>query len=347
MERARAKEGRGMRTLALVIAAALLTVSVGTLVAPVEAAAPPTPSYSVTVFEVTLPNATAPAFSPNPVLIPEVPIILNLTFLNNDNTSSTAQYNVTVDNTTGVPVVWTGPLSAGQSATVRLTISSMDNVTYLGTSFRPSLTTSGGIAFYDALHPAATGEIDLAGGGGLPYLHTIVYGNTINGQPRFENPIITLPEVPIILNVTFLNNQTVASLVAHTFTIADSKGAVEIDSGLMAPQQSVSLQFTVNSLTNITYKGVSFVPQAPANGTAAIQFYCIPHQSLGMLGMIVVGSFTPPVVVPQKGVLLRAYWIGMIGIAAMLVWIGISYFVIKSSSPHFKDHSEHLRKGLP
>jgi len=49
----------------------------------------------------------------------------------------------------------------------------------------------------------------------------------------------------------------------------------------------------------------------------------------------------------EKGILLRAYWIGIIGIAATLLWTIISYFVIKTSSRHFRDHSEHARRGGP
>jgi len=49
----------------------------------------------------------------------------------------------------------------------------------------------------------------------------------------------------------------------------------------------------------------------------------------------------------EKGILLRAYWIGIIGIAATLLWVIISYFLIKSSSRHHTDHREHVRKGLP
>jgi hypothetical protein len=64
-----------------------------------------------------------------------------------------------------------------------------------------------------------------------------------------------------------------------------------------------------------------------------------------MVGQIALASLPAPT--PEKGILLRAYWIGIIGIAVTLVWVGIAYYVIKSSSGHFKDHSEHVRKGLP
>ena len=65
-----------------------------------------------------------------------------------------------------------------------------------------------------------------------------------------------------------------------------------------------------------------------------------------MVGNIVVGG-TTTAAAPEIGVFLRAYWIGLIGLAAMLVWTGIAYFIIKSSSRHLRDHHDHIRRGLP
>jgi hypothetical protein len=65
-----------------------------------------------------------------------------------------------------------------------------------------------------------------------------------------------------------------------------------------------------------------------------------------MVGNLVVGGVSAPES-PEIGVFLRAYWIGLIGLAAMLVWTGITYFIIKGSSRHLRDHHDHIRKGLP
>ena len=97
-----------------------------------------------------------------------------------------------------------------------------------------------------------------------------------------------------------------------------------------------------NGLTNITYNGASFTPESSGQG---IRWYCVPHRAAGMVGEILLAGVTAPT--PEKGILIRAYWIGIIGIAATLLWTIISYFIIKSSSRHFKDHHEHVRKGLP
>ena len=100
---------------------------------------------------------------------------------------------------------------------------------------------------------------------------------------------------------------------------------------------------TLSGVAAAPYNGTQFTPQpSPAGG---ILFYCIPHQTAGMVGRIALAGLAPPPV--EKGILLRAYWIGLIGIAVTLLWVVISYYIIKSSSRHFKDHAEHVRRGLP
>ena len=103
------------------------------------------------------------------------------------------------------------------------------------------------------------------------------------------------------------------------------------------------VQKNVVTMTQILLtNGTRFAPEAGSNG---ILFFCIPHRGAGMTGQIVLASVPPAAA--EKGILLRAYWIGIIGIAVTLAWTGITYFVIKSSSRHFVDHAEHVRKGLP
>src|SRR3989454_6722880 len=175
-----------------------------------------------------------------------------------------------------------------------------------------------------------------------PKLYVTV-GVDQGGATRFLPATIIIPQVNITLNITFVNNYTVGVGMVHTFTIDNSdRSAQEISAGNVNPGQNVSIEFHINSLTNITYNGTSFTPESSGQG---IRWYCIPHRGAGMTGEILLAGLTAPT--PEKGILIRAYWIGIIGIAATLAWTIISYFLIKSSSPHFKDHSEHLRKGLP
>jgi plastocyanin len=171
---------------------------------------------------------------------------------------------------------------------------------------------------------------------GLPVL-----GETVGGRQVFAPNQILLPQVPIRLEVMFHNNDTGA--MQHTFTINDENGTEKISTGPLNPGQNATVNFTILSLTRILFNGTQFTPEAAGGG---ILFYCIPHRGAGMTGQIVLSTSLSPGT-PEKGILLRAYWIGIIGIGATLVWVGISYFVIKSSSRHFRDHREHVRKGLP
>ncbi len=181
-----------------------------------------------------------------------------------------------------------------------------------------------------------------------------VIGQTVGTKYLFSPAVILIPSVPITLNITFYNNQSTASGVQHTFTLNDNKGNPVINTGLVNPQTNVTVVFTINSMTNVTFSNStltnrSFQPGPPPSGTdnGTIQWYCIPHVALGMVGTIMLATAVPAAATGQKGVFLRAYWIGIIGIVSMIVWIGISYFVIKSYSPHFRDNKAHVRKGLP
>jgi plastocyanin len=174
----------------------------------------------------------------------------------------------------------------------------------------------------------------------LPRFALTILGETSGSKQQFSPTLIAVSVVPIDLSVTFHNNDT----MGHSFTIDDVNQTHRIDTGTLAPGKTKFLNFTVLSLTRIMYNGTSFTPEVSPQG--GILFYCIPHRTAGMTGRIALAgvSTSQPT---EKGILLRAYWIGIIGIAATLLWTIISYFVIKSSSRHFRDHSEHVRKGGP
>ena len=172
----------------------------------------------------------------------------------------------------------------------------------------------------------------------IPSLSLFVDGETIAARQVFAPSLILVPQVPIELIVTFHNNDT----ITHTFTINDENDTVRISTGIVDPGVNVTLNFTLLSMKRILFNGTEFTPEAAGTG---IRYYCIPHRVAGMVGGIDLATAQQPA--QEKGILLRAYWIGIIGIAATLVWIGISYFLIKSSSRHFTDHREHVRKGLP
>src|SRR5438128_10311134 len=178
-----------------------------------------------------------------------------------------------------------------------------------------------------------------------PKLYVTV-GVDQSGATRFLPATIIIPQVNITLNITFVNNYTVGGGMVHTFSIANSDDSAivinNLTTGSVAPGANLTFEFHINSLTNITYKGVSFTPESSRQG---IRWFCIPHRNAGMTGEILLAALTAPT--PEQRILIRASCIGIIGIAATLLWTIISYFIIKSSSGHFKDHLEHVRKGLP
>jgi plastocyanin len=174
----------------------------------------------------------------------------------------------------------------------------------------------------------------------VPRYVLTIFGETNGTKQQFSQSLIAVSVVPIALNITFHNNDT----MGHSFTINDVNGTVRIDTGTIAGGQTRFLNFTVLSMTRIAYNRTSFQPEVSPPG--GILFFCTPHRTAGMTGRIAMAGVSTGTT-PEKGILLRAYWIGIIGIAAMLLWTIISYFVIKGSSRHFRDHSEHVRRGGP
>ena len=177
----------------------------------------------------------------------------------------------------------------------------------------------------------------------IPELKITILGEQNGTSYQFAPSRVILPQVPILLNITFINNQSASSTVRHTFSI-DSASAKNIISYDLLAQENVTFDIRVNSMTNITWNGTSFTPAVGPTG--GIRFYCVYHLPT-MVGELTLAGAPTTAGPEQNGIFLRAYWIGLIGIAAMLVWIGISYYIIKSSTPRFKDNRDHVRKGLP
>ncbi|MEK6838413.1 MAG: plastocyanin/azurin family copper-binding protein, partial [Candidatus Thermoplasmatota archaeon] len=174
---------------------------------------------------------------------------------------------------------------------------------------------------------------------GLPKYSVVVEAG-VGAKLVFAPARIVLPQVLVILNVTLFHNGS-AEQRSHTFTINDQQGVVRINVNLTEGQTNWT-EFIVQSAAEFTFNNKTFTAQLRGGG---IYFYCDPHEEAGMVGAIVIG--TEERAIPELGLFLRAYWIGLIGLAAMLVWIGITYFIIKSSSRHLTDHREHVRRGLP
>lgn len=177
---------------------------------------------------------------------------------------------------------------------------------------------------------------------------------TVNELPVFlpldpatgaTQPII-VPQVPTVVNLTVYSE--VGSF--HTFSIrstdADAPDPLLINIQLPfdAPSRPFSVEFTVWAADHIEFDGRNETVEVRGG---AIYYFCQPHEAAGMVGSIVIGGVQETVEPTEKGVFLRAYWIGLLGIAGTLLLIVVSYFVIKGSSRHYRDHHEHLRRGGP
>src|SRR3972149_7883012 len=125
-------EGRGMRRVVLIVATVLVLVFFASSGVPRSAAQPPVPTIAVTIFGET--NAAGrQVFEPENILIPQVPIILVVTFHNND----TIDHTFTIDDVNRTRQVNTGLLSAGENATLTFTVESMTRIVFNGTGFSP------------------------------------------------------------------------------------------------------------------------------------------------------------------------------------------------------------------
>lgn len=172
---------------------------------------------------------------------------------------------------------------------------------------------------------------------------TVVAGKYVFVGPNPDHPdTIVIPAVPAILTVTVKGVEG----TPHTFTIRSTSSSTPlVDLHLDTAGETLTTTFTVYSASQVIVGSRNETTETLNGG---IKFVCTPHEALGMVGSIVVGGVAAPTpTAPEKGVFLRAYWIGAIGMIGALVLIGAAYFVIKSSSRHFRDEREHVRRGLP
>lgn len=187
-----------------------------------------------------------------------------------------------------------------------------------------------------------------------PKLFYTLRAATVDGEPRFlptdptthETLPIIVPRVPSIVNLTV----TTEVGVFHTFSIRSTDAGaptpllINIDLPPDPPERSFTVEFTMWAADRIEVDGRNETAEVRRGG---VYFFCAPHEAAGMVGSIVIGGVQEAAQPAEKGVFLRAYWIGLLGMAGTLLLIVVSYFVIKGSSRHYRDHREHVRRGGP
>lgn len=163
---------------------------------------------------------------------------------------------------------------------------------------------------------------------------TVLANATEDGTGYLFDPnelLIGVPQrdVGILVNVTLINVDVITNANHNFTTVIDG---VFYETPLLAPGETGFVEFWINT-------------------TGEFPYWCSVglHRQLGMEGKFIVGvapTGAGPEAVEQ-GLPLRAYWIGLIGIFAMIAVIIVAYFAIKYESRHHMDEREHRRRGLP
>jgi len=183
-----------------------------------------------------------------------------------------------------------------------------------------------------------------------PRLYVTLVATSVGGNPRFTpqtadgQTVIIVPQVPVVVNITLIFDDT----FDHTFTIRSTEASdnlISVDLPVSTGRgNSKTVEFTIVKQGQILFGSRNETVETVGG---RIKFFCIPHEAAGMVGYIAIGGAAEAAEPPEKGVFLRAYWIGLLGFAGTLLLVGISYFVIKGSSRHYRDHHEHIRRGGP
>ncbi|MFQ5986487.1 MAG: hypothetical protein ACE5KQ_03930, partial [Thermoplasmata archaeon] len=165
------------------------------------------------------------------------------------------------------------------------------------------------LASLPAAFPVASGDHVIAGV--EVFLLVVGSGTSDPFALFFDKSEIILGPTPVFVNVTFVNNDTENDL-PHTFTT--NLSGTTYETPFLQLGETGWLEFWINQ-------------------TGRFFYWCSVgnHRDDGMEGVFVVtdtgdiGAGEPP----TSGIAIRAYWIGLIGIFAMIAVIIVSYFVIK------------------
>jgi len=203
---------------------------------------------------------------------------------------------------------------------------------------------AGGVRFFSRNQPAIEGLIVVGiappDPDTMPVLYVRLNATTIDDKNVFEPDTIRIPQMPVRIHARIVNTDPHNS--QHTFTFRE--GTTDHNYWVNETGDSIEVEFDILAAGRIRIGGAELDVETGKGGTQA---FCLPHRGAGMYAYFVVGSAEEPEAVVENGVFLRAYWIGLVGIAATAVLLVAAFFVIKGGSRHYTDHSEHARRGLP
>ncbi len=309
-----------LNTLTTVALAFTIFLSTLVLMTPISSAQePPAMKLSVTVTGNASADGTGFFFAPDEIPIAATPILVNLTFVNQDFITL-SKHNFTTE--IGGVFYQTPLLDPGAAGSVEFWVNETGTFPYwCSVPGHRALGMEGNFV----VGVPAPGEEDVD----IPMKLTlrIEGGGNPDGSLFLEPDQVSIASAPIRVRVVFIHNDTVSPNVPHNFR-------TEIDDvGYQTPDilfgEEAAVEFWINE-------------------TGRYPYWCavLGHRDIGMEGEFIVGELAAEEEA-VRGIALRAYWIGLIGIFSMIGVIVVAYAVIKSESRHHTDHREHKRGGLP
>jgi halocyanin domain len=190
-----------------------------------------------------------------------------------------------------------------------------------------------------------------AGGGTAAAVTATATAGTASAQPSFGGWLSDVTNYSEVVDETGQEEVTVqVGVEANGGAFGFGPAAVQVDPGTTVVwewtgeggQHNVVAQ-SGGDFESELVGDAGFTHEQTLEEEGVVQYYCQPHQSLGMKGVVVVGA------VPEEGgggeggekelhelgVAIQAHWVGSATILAIIVSIVYSFYILKyGETPH-------------
>ncbi|MFB6301753.1 MAG: halocyanin domain-containing protein [Haloferacaceae archaeon] len=191
-----------------------------------------------------------------------------------------------------------------------------------------------------------------AGGGAAAGAATVGATGTAAAQPSFGGWMSGVGNYSEVVDKTGSGSVTIqVGAEGNGGAFAFGPAAVQVDPGTKITwewtgeggQHNVVAQSGADFQSQLTGEaGFTFSQTFDSEGV--IKYYCQPHRSLGMKGVVVVGAMPSggggeggggPKKLHELGVPIQAHWVGSATILAIIVSVVYSFYVLKyGETPH-------------
>jgi halocyanin-like protein len=190
-----------------------------------------------------------------------------------------------------------------------------------------------------------------AGGGAAAGAATVGATGTATAQPSFGGWMSGVGNYSEVADETGSDSVTIqVGTEANGGAFGFGPAAVQVDPGTEivwewtgeGGQHNVVAQEGGEFESELTSEsGFTFSQTLDSEGV--VKYYCQPHRSLGMKGVVVVGSMpggggeggSEPKSLHELGVPIQAHWVGSATILAIIVSVVYSFYILKyGETPH-------------